>query len=105
MTGIDYCNGIDEANKNCISTGVNNQAFKINMYPNPSDKQINIKLPFQNMLFNYKVIDLTGIIRIEKEGIFGDLTIETNELSNGLYMLQINVGEETLSEKIIIQHR
>ena len=91
LTGIDYCNGIDEANKNCISTGVNNQAFKINMYPNPSDKQINIKLPFQNMLFNYKVIDLTGIIRIEKEGIFGDLTIETNELSNGLYMLQINV--------------
>ena len=59
----------------------------------------------QNMLFNYKVIDLTGIIRIEKEGIFGDLTIETNELSNGLYMLQINVGEKTLIEKIIIQHR
>lgn len=104
LTGIDYCNGIDETNRNCITTGINNLEFKINLYPNPSDKWMKIKLPFQNLLVNYKIIDLTGVTRIEKGGFFGDFVIETSDLSNGLYLLQINVGEETLSEKIIIQH-
>ena len=88
-----------------ISTGlVENDINQIfNIYPNPTDKGVKIQI---NADFNAQFIEITDISgNLVKTVLVGDnqsLYFSTEDLSNGLYFVNISDGSGFWSEKLII---
>ena len=104
LTGIDYCSNIKDGDKNCISTGVINPNSPLNIYPNPCDEILNLNLSSYNQPIIYKLIDLNGVVKKENNGENGDKIINTSDLNNGIYVLQISEGTKKWIKKIVVQH-
>ena len=82
----------------------NNNHFELEIYPNPSEDQINLILPDQSN-YNITVFDLKGqkiidVINEEKEVI-----IDISILEKGTYLLNINslLNQKIITKKIIKQ--
>lgn len=79
-----------------------------NIYPNPSQNVANMELTLtENLPLDITVYDITGKAVINKnygEMIKGDhkLPINVSALSNGFYIMKVQVGEEVLSQKISV---
>ena len=94
----------------CTSTSVNemNVSTKVNCYPNPANDCINVEyfLP-SSMNTSIRLYDylgsevLTTIPTMENLGNHS-LKLETNTLSNGVYILNFECGKDVISKKIIV---
>lgn len=81
-----------------------------NVYPNPVSGIANIRLVqgTNDEPVNISVFDLTGRLVISqtanntKEA--GDFALDCTNLSDGIYIIRIETGQEAVSKKIIIQH-
>ncbi|MGQ0828226.1 MAG: T9SS type A sorting domain-containing protein [Bacteroidota bacterium] len=82
---------------------INNEDFKIYLYPNPSDGNILLEYIFkQNGILN--IYDVTGklIEEYELNANRGELQINTN-LSNGIYLYQVIVNDRIVkSDKLVV---
>ncbi len=64
--------------------------MSLNAYPNPTQEELKVILPFKaNMI---EILDLSGKSMIQKLGAFTEkeMTIDVEELSEGIYLLQIH---------------
>jgi hypothetical protein len=84
-------------------------AEKINLFPNPANHEINIQLP-SNVTKNtpIRIIDTYGRTMVEKNYVTGERTktINTSELIEGIYIIQIDTPEgKSARRKIMVIHR
>jgi Leucine-rich repeat (LRR) protein len=85
----------------------NNVGFK--MYPNPTDKILNVELEISNGDNNYNAIitNNLGQIVLKEEIYFIDKNsyINVNNLPNGIYLLKLKGNNSsTITKKVIITH-
>lgn len=81
-----------------------------NLFPNPSSSKLNIEL---DLLSAEKVtVDIFDIVGKNVHSIdFGKLptghtlqAIDVNELNNGVYMMNVNIGENSIASKFVVRH-
>ena len=80
------------------------------IFPNPSDKEINIELSDLTESINkIQILDINGkIIKELNDSSFnqesGKINIRTNNLSSGTYFINLMTGKKVITKKIIIKH-
>ena len=89
------------------STSAVEEVNFVNVYPNPSDGNFNVKIKSAELgMINISVTSLTGqvILQTQKENSseLVEMPIDLTEYSNGIYFLRIRVGEELITKKIIL---
>ncbi|MEZ4801404.1 MAG: T9SS type A sorting domain-containing protein [Gelidibacter sp.] len=95
MTNHSCSLGIDE----------NELASSLLIYPNPAKNQINIKNNYQLLIQDIELVDVTGrsIQKQKYPDTLNIYTLDSSNLSSGLYMLNINVEGITLTKKVVIE--
>lgn len=76
--------------------------YKVSVYPNPVQNQINFELNASN--FSVKIIDVTGKTISNNSTLSNKLKVNTSSLNNGLYFYSVinNNGEVITSSKFIV---
>jgi|GEM_PF-3278436 hypothetical protein len=83
---------------------IKDDKMQILVYPNPADDEIFIDLKSSNT-FNYKIINTIGQTVLNNEiNQESFIQISTNELSNGLYYLILNIDNQLVRRPILVQH-
>lgn len=72
---------------------------RISLYPNPSSELITVENTKNNTPYN--IYDLNG--KLVKSGVISNSTINVKSLSKGMYNLELKVGEQTVSKKVVKQ--
>ena len=87
---------IDDVNTSLASTtGINNMSSKLSIYPNPAKDIFTIEGSYKSV----DVFDILGNLVLSSEAM---LNIDVSELSNGIYMLNINTENGVSTQKITI---
>jgi uncharacterized delta-60 repeat protein len=68
---------------------IGNQNAEINIYPNPTQSQININVPLKLLGSNYTVYDFTGKIVFNGKINSENTTVELAHLPSGMYFLRV----------------
>lgn len=91
------------------SETLNEEITNLQIAPNPASGKAQILLSsvFEGNI-NLKIIDITGKI-IERRNIevlqgANNLDLNVENLSNGLYLLQLAKGEKTMIQRFVVQH-
>ncbi len=96
-------NGMYEAVITAGSLSVNKAndiSNEISLFPNPVDQEINISLPAQyGNISNYNIISITG--QSIMKGTLSNNKIDTNQLTSGIYFIQIDSAIKTGIKKFI----
>ena len=93
---------IDESLSNIGSNFSNNNDFDFELFPNPSEEQINLILPdYSN--YRIKVFDLKGQKIIDRVSNKKEVLIDVSILEKGTYLININslFNQKTVTKKII----
>ncbi len=94
----------------CNPTGINQYDLNqsINLYPNPlssgSDLYLTIALPEVKNV-NIEVINVLGQIVLSRKETINQISvipIEINTLTNGVYFVNVNDGNQKVTRKLII---
>jgi hypothetical protein len=76
---------------------------QISIYPNPANNQIWINMDFENekaiKIYNESGTILINLLTREK-----GINVPTSSLSNGVYIVQIRQGDQTINKKLIVIH-
>ncbi len=74
-------------------------------YPNPAKDELNLVIGSElKEEIDIKIVNSIGnIVRSEKFNNQNEFRLDVSNLSSGIYFLQVNVGEETVTKKIIIK--
>jgi len=77
----------------------------LSIYPNPAQSEVSIILPFeQKSLVSITVVDVTGRVVYSKQTVASEMeTINVSALSNGIYMVAVKQGIETLTQKMFVR--
>ena len=94
----------------CTTTGVTETDLSttLNCYPNPANDYFNINYSLTSTtktsvrLFNYLGSEVLSTTPIMQSAGNHSLKLETQTLSNGVYILNFEIGKNVLSKKIII---
>ncbi|WP_170178512.1 GEVED domain-containing protein [Flammeovirga pectinis] len=73
---------------------------EVYIYPNPSESKLNIG-GVGNKIFSYKIITQDGKIISEQKGLLSNESIETSQLKNGLYLIQIESNDNIKTLKFL----
>ncbi|HSH68049.1 MAG TPA: T9SS type A sorting domain-containing protein, partial [Bacteroidia bacterium] len=102
---------IDNINLGAIPTGLEDQDasdYSLLLYPNPANTffTIEYQLPKSENVF-YEIMDITGRKIISSEAIkqsegFHQVSVQTGELSVGMYYVKMKIGNQTATKKILI---
>lgn len=88
-------------------TGVTEQSNSIslfNIYPNPSNNTINIEFEAVSNQYDLKIIDITGRVVKSSEKINSiKTTLNISDLENGIYLISVFDGKNSITKKIIKQ--
>ena len=85
-------------------TSVDDEDAMFNIFPNPADNQLTIRLGNAASEVTYELITSEGksVLNKQVEGITGDLSIDLKDLPEGVYFLQLKADEQQVSRKIVI---
>lgn len=87
----------------CVSSLQENNDIEFSMYPNPANSQLTFKVDESNL--SVQVSDLLGKTVVRSQTLFNNLTINLNELNNGVYFASvIKNGVLIKTEKLIVKH-
>jgi hypothetical protein len=94
---------IDDVTVNSSSAGLNENGLVYQMYPNPTDNELNILLP-NDVEMNMVFFDNTGRQVLNRKLTSTANTVDVSHLSSGIYLIQLtnDQGDRSLS-KIIIE--
>lgn len=90
---VDLCTGLQEINGEAIS-----------IYPNPTTDNLNVQFTLANETTSYQIIDTKGSVLINGPLNQSNLAIPVNQLSNGIYFIQIIHQGKMNTSKFSIQH-
>ena len=79
----------------------------INLYPNPATYAFSFTVPteFKQSKVNVSISDISGKIvqsTILQNNNTNNLSVKTNTLSNGLYFVKIDIGDTSVTKKLLI---
>ena len=102
---------IDDINISSPNVGIDEQSNleELNVYPNPTDGLSNLQFSLHKQQhMEIELVDMVGrqISKVHTGTLQSgshNLTIPTQNLSQGIYMLQINYGTNTISKKIVVE--
>ncbi len=82
------------------------QSLKINLFPNPSPDYIHVRISNYQKIkqLSWDITNIEGKQMLDGVFISQTLTINTKELPNGAYFLNIRSKEGVIYKKFIIQH-
>jgi acetyl esterase/lipase len=89
-----------------INTAVKETAVKIeslSIFPNPTQKSFTVILPEQGN-FDILITDVTGRAVISESGKNGSVSLNADNLADGLYMVKASDGNTILLNKLIKRH-
>ena len=76
----------------------------VNIYPNPASEFVNINFTSTSKNVSIKIYDATGRLVKNMENVkSGENTIALNELENGLYLLNLQDGSDSITKRFIKQ--
>jgi len=75
-------------------------ANELNVYPNPASDYIIVETPYENAFVH--LFDMTGEVVFEGRTIENKTSINTSELKNGIYIIQVSTCEKLYTTKINI---
>lgn len=83
----------------------NNDTFTFNVYPNPTDKSVNIDFNKVYINHNLQLLDSSGKILFEYKSPPKNTTLDTSKYPTGLYFLQLinNEGQLLKTQNLIIK--
>jgi len=95
-----------EASYTTTITDVDESNIKdIIVFPNPAYNELNIELSNDSEVTNVKLYSLLGKEIISKQIVNSkSVVIDTSELPDGMYIIDISTKENSTSKKILIQH-
>jgi hypothetical protein len=87
-----------------LCTGIENTSSifsSVNFYPNPFNNQISIES--ENSISNIVILDVVGkqILKMDIDDNKNSVKINTSHLSEGLYIMNVSINNQTKSYKII----
>jgi len=72
------------------------------IYPNPAKHIVHVSLTGSNQEpIQFKISDIQG--KVVKKGELTSETIDISQLTNGIYILQLETGKEIVRNKIVIE--
>ena len=75
----------------------------INVYPNPATSTVNVKL-VDNSQANIQLFNLVGQVVMSEQVNGQDLvTLNVNNLNNGIYMLKVNQNGKVYTSKVVVR--
>lgn len=76
------------------------------IYPNPAQNSITIKVPNSNSKNNVKLFTFTGqeVLNLQLNEVEKTISLEGMQLSNGIYLLQVDTDGKRYTEKIILKN-
>lgn len=82
--------GIEIQDTTTSVVNIDGNALGISIFPNPASESINLFIPSERGAQHYSIIDMTG--RLVSSGLIsvGTSTIETSNLTNGIYTFQLH---------------
>lgn len=91
------------------TTGVNETeavAFDFNLYPNPTNSSITLAFETNSEKASFSIMNYSGQVVMKKEDLKtikgkNEFKIDLNDLSNGIYLIQVQTGSGITSKKII----
>jgi hypothetical protein len=84
-----------------VSIGEMDELSLLNIYPNPTSRQIYIKFPTQ---FSVSICDMNGKILWESKSSNSHFEIDLESLDNGIYMIEVETIKGKTYRKIVVQH-
>lgn len=72
---------------------------ELSLYPNPVSRILNIKMLETNENMTFRIFNILGIIVLK--GNLNSQTIDIKNLQSGLYILEVNDGEEFITKRFI----
>jgi predicted sulfurtransferase len=75
----------------------------LSVFPNPAQNSFTVRLPEQGN-FNIRITDVTGRVVISESGKNGSVSINADNLADGLYVVKATDGNTILLNKLIKRH-
>ena len=97
----------DNASDKAVIVSSTTDTGKILVYPNPVSTQLQVQLATRGEKVEVTLMDING--RIQSKNSFDThdgsnlLEVDTNLMSNGIYILQILTGETKITKRIVIE--
>jgi len=89
---------------NTNSLTENNNNFNVSVFPNPSNGKFNITILSDiNKQFNVSVFNMNGKIITSFQSENESILIDLNKYENGLYILEINTGNNVIRKQLLKQ--
>ena len=85
----------------CVTTVAEKVNMKIDIYPNPTNGDLFINLPF-GINFSLEVYDITGSHLVYKRSIANDFVLESGILEKGIYLLNFSSETTSLTKKLFV---
>ncbi|GAA4757753.1 MULTISPECIES: endonuclease [Flavobacterium] len=100
--GTDICSGLGNRTGNVNDTKFTKENKEITIYPNPSNGNFEVIFEKVNANTNIEIYNLIGKKVFEKKDITTP-TIQINNLTHGVYLINITQDNEVITKKIIVQ--
>lgn len=91
---------IELENANLKTEGFSNNMFTI--FPNPVSSILNISIPKDKKIYGTRIVDATGRT-IKNDTLIKNNSIDISNLSNGIYMLSIEIDGVNYNKKFIVR--
>ena len=85
----------------CVTTVAEKVNMKIDIYPNPTNGDLFINLPF-GINFSLEVYDIAGSHLFYKRSIANDFVLESGILEKGIYLLNFSSETTSLTKKLFV---
>ncbi len=83
---------------NMVSVEENETTTDLNIFPNPMENELNFTS--SSVVETIQVVDLTGKLVLESTLQCRSCQVSTKDLSPGLYVVKVKIGDEIISKKI-----
>jgi len=96
------------ANLPTVVTGLEVENDRISLYPNPADHDFTIRIPSSlKQSGPITLSDQLGKVVYRSSFNTGEKTktINTRDLTEGMYILKLESGKETIHKKVVIVHQ
>ena len=98
------CVSSDSLTCNSTSGVIENNTFnRVSIFPNPTSEHIYVNLQYPEQFKELKIFDQFGKLCLIKTNLINN-EINLNNISDGLYFIQINSGNKIFYDKIIVRH-
>jgi hypothetical protein len=77
-------------------------SIKVNAYPNPTQNSVTLQIG-SNEIYNVTLMDYTGKIISQISNVVNGQVVNLSGYTNGLYILQLQSGNETITKRIVKQ--